>query len=548
MHSNRYKISLTIIFILIFLSSLVAASQKFKNKYYGRSYALVVGINKYPATAWQNLDNAQKGAAAFKSMLENHGFNVTTLYDEQATRANILAKINEITSRAHKEDRFLFYFAGHGQKKKTQGFLVPHDGHNTEFNSYIPLRNIIQTAKRVDAKHQLYVMDACYAGFIKTRGGASRTSKKDPKYLQIVTSVISRKAITAGAKNQEVLDSGGPGGHSPFTGHFLQAIQKGKADGNGDGFVTLSEIHNYLLPNATSDYSQPAQTSLPGDDDGLFVFISEIGATQKFNQIKTGGKKRKKTKKGIENPATKDAKKEKYSETLTAADWLDKGDETVDVNYAIECYTNAIKLYPNFNEAYFNRAIAYEDLADSELDELPVNEALPERMRKLFLLAIKDYQKVLELDPTDTDCHFNLGALYFELERYDQALSAFNNALKYDPEDTYAYTYRGDVYLAQQKDDKAFADYKKAIQIDPEDGYLFYDRGEAYLSLGQFTNAIRDFNEAIKRISDEPDFYDARAEAYEEVGKLQNAEADRKKADTLYDQEEQLDSGEYDEQ
>jgi len=41
------------------------------------------------------------------------------------------------------------------------------------------------------------------------------------------------------------------------------------------------------------------------------------------------------------------------------------------VHYAIECYTNAIKLYPDFEEAYFNRAIAYEDLADSKLEDLP---------------------------------------------------------------------------------------------------------------------------------------------------------------------------------
>jgi len=56
---------------------------------------------------------------------------------------------------------------------------------------------------------------------------------------------------------------------------------------------------------------------------------------------------------------------------LTAADWLDKGNEGEDVHYAIECYTNAIKLYPDFEEAYFNRAIAYEDLADSKLEDLP---------------------------------------------------------------------------------------------------------------------------------------------------------------------------------
>ncbi len=522
MQTTRLYAFICAILSSVLFISISSAQGKFSLSYYGKSYALVVGINQYPSPSWETLENAGKGARAVAAMLSNHGFEVTTLYDAEATRNDILANLNTIISRAQKEDRFLFYFAGHGEKQNTTGYLIPYDGNN--FDSYLSLQEITNAAKKLSAKHQLYVMDACYAGFIKTRGGASAAlAPKDPRYLQKVTGAISKRALTAGGKNQKVLDSGGPDGHSPFTGYFLQGVQKGKADGNGDGFITLAEIHNYLLPNASNDYSDPQDTSLPGDDDGMFVFASEIGATQNFAANKPmGGKMRAKTKKQIGNPIYKDEQKQ-YGDTLSAMDWLDKGDETESIDYAIECYSNAIRLYPNFTEAYYNRALTYEELAESDLD----NSA------GLFLKAIEDYRKVLELDPGDVDCYFNIGALYHEMKRLPEALQAFNQALEIYPEDTYSLTYRGDVYLEMHMTEAAFGDYNRALSIDPDDGYLYFDRGDAYLYLEKYDNAINDLNKAISLIPDEADFYYARGEAFEAIGQMDKAENDHRRGDEL---------------
>lgn len=524
---------------LLVIQTVHAASSPgtFKNKFYGESYALIVGINDYSSPKWPSLDSAIKGADALKAMLETHNFKVEHLYDADASKANILAKVNEIMSKAGKQDRFLFYFAGHGARdqSKVNGYLVPQGG--TDYSDYIPLVDIVNLAKKVDAKHQLYILDACYAGFIKTRGGPGMNTK-DPLYLQKATSEIARMAITSGGKNEKVLDSGGPNGHSPFTGHFLMGIQKGVADGNGDGYVTLSEIHNYLLPNASNYESTPSKTSLPGDDDGMFVFLSEIGATKKFKVIKTGGKSRSKAKKGIENPYMEKSEKIQYAKQLSAADWMAKGDDAEYTKDAIKYYTNAINLYPGFKEAYFNRAIEYEDQADSEIEELKDDESYTSSIRKSFSKAIEDYKKVLEFDPYDVDCYFNMGALYYEIEKYDEALKAFDKAIEIDPQDTYSYTYRGDVYLEQERDDLAFADYKKAIQIDPEDGYLYYDRGDAYIVIEEYDLAIDDLSQAISLYPDEADFYEARAEAYEALEFYDQANEDRRKAKQLsYKQE-----------
>jgi len=526
---------LLVVFLIIQTVCAAPAPDTFKNKFYGKSYALIVGINDYSSPKWPKLDSAIKGADAFKTMLENHNFVIEHLYDANASKTNILAKVDEIMAKAKKEDRFIFYFAGHGARdqSKVNGYLVPQSGN--DYPDYIPLVDIVNLAKKVDAKHQLYILDACYAGFIKTRGGPGMNTK-DPLYLQKATSEIARMAITSGGKNEKVLDSGGPNGHSPFTGHFLMGIQKGVADGNGDGYVTLSEIHNYLLPNASNYESTPSKTTLPGDDDGMFVFLSEIGATKKFKIVKTGGKTRSKAKKGIENPFLEKTEKIQYSKQLSAADWMAKGDEAEFFEDAIVYYTNAINLYPHFKEAYYNRAIEYEDQGDATIEELDDDESNDAEIRTSFSNAIKDYKKVLEFDPYDVDCLFNMGALYYELENYEEALSAFNRAIEIDPEDTYSYTFRGDVYLEQERDDLAFADYKKALQIDPEDGYLYYDRGDAYIVIKEYDLAIDDFTQAITLYPDEADFYEARSVAYEELEMYDMADDDKRKADQLFDE------------
>jgi uncharacterized caspase-like protein len=104
-----------------------------------------------------------------------------------------------------------------------------------------------QSEKMGNAKHQLFIMDACYGGLLGTRAGGVDPSI--PNYLREVTRRVARQIITAGGKDQQVVD-GGPGGHSVFTAYLLEGLRDGLADANGDGFVTFSELAAYLVPKS----------------------------------------------------------------------------------------------------------------------------------------------------------------------------------------------------------------------------------------------------------------------------------------------------------
>jgi hypothetical protein len=72
-------------------------------------------MDHYPSVKWPQLNYAKKDAEGVVNFLRSQGFEVMTLYDEQATKTEIIAKLqNELAPRVKKDDRVLFFFAGHG--------------------------------------------------------------------------------------------------------------------------------------------------------------------------------------------------------------------------------------------------------------------------------------------------------------------------------------------------------------------------------------------------------------------------------------------------
>ncbi len=78
-------------------------------------YALLVGINKYPGNALNGCVNDVKHLRDM--LIANFGFaadNILMLTDEDATRANILAKLDGFSAKLHPNDLFVFAYSGHG--------------------------------------------------------------------------------------------------------------------------------------------------------------------------------------------------------------------------------------------------------------------------------------------------------------------------------------------------------------------------------------------------------------------------------------------------
>jgi len=248
---------------------------------YGKSYALVIGASDYKY--WPKLPGVKRDVVLVKAALEKHGFVVTTVMDP--TRGDYDQAMRSFISKYGQDqsNRLLFYYAGHGHTIKgaqgpEMGYMIPVDAplpgkdRGKLRAAAISMLEVEIYAKQIDAKHALFVFDSCFSGSIfgLTRAIPAAISDKTTKPV--------RQFITAGAADQEVPDD------SVFRRQFVAGLA-GEADLNHDGYVTGSELSQYL-EYTVINYTRGAQTPQYGKirdpflDKGDFVFFLPESARQ----------------------------------------------------------------------------------------------------------------------------------------------------------------------------------------------------------------------------------------------------------------------------
>jgi len=246
-------------------------------RFYRKSFAVVVGINEYEK--WPVLEFGIADAKAVKARLEQERFDdITVILDRQATQRRILTALYDyLPKKVQRDDRVVFYFAGHGQTHDLpnggkEGYIIPVDAGVDNYTSTgISMDQIRGLSSRIAAKHIIYIMDSCYSGLGFSRGMIT-VSPELEGYLGKISSMRAVQIITAGGKGEQVQEKEG---HGLFTTYFLKALE-GSGDFNKDNVVTGTELGAYLRP-AVSNASNQAQTPLYGRLEGEGEFLFFIG-------------------------------------------------------------------------------------------------------------------------------------------------------------------------------------------------------------------------------------------------------------------------------
>ena len=247
---------------------------------YDNSYALIIGIDKYENVP--NLDYAVSDANSIASLLkDNFNFpskNVKVLLNNEATYLNIRESLDEISSLAKENDRVLIFFAGHGLTNDLpgggeMGYILPIDGKRDKlFATSIPMEDMKRISSMSQSKHMLFLIDACYGGLAAT--GARGLSSTTPNFIDKITSDKSRQIITAGGRGEQVIEKS-EWGHSAFTMNLIRGLKNGKADFNGDGYITADELGLFLKDKVSIDSGnqQTPQSRRYTSQEGEFVFV-----------------------------------------------------------------------------------------------------------------------------------------------------------------------------------------------------------------------------------------------------------------------------------
>ena len=109
-----------------------------------------------------------------------------------------------------------------------------------------------------------------------------------------------------------------------------------------------------------------------------------------------------------------------------------------------------------------------------------------------------NFQKQLEINPYDEFAYNNLGRVYWNERKYDDAVKAFNKQIENSPLDKFAHANLGAMYSEWHKYDEAVPELEKAVSLTPDNPELQVSLGDAYLNLGQDDKALATFDHAVE--------------------------------------------------
>jgi tetratricopeptide (TPR) repeat protein len=196
-------------------------------------------------------------------------------------------------------------------------------------------------------------------------------------------------------------------------------------------------------------------------------------------------------------------------------------EEQIAVHFAsINDYSAKIEREPNNADFYFGRALDFMLVQD-------------------FTEAIRNFDRVIELDHSHTQAYFNRAVVRYKQMEYNRSQSAstyedlntmsiqfgknqsssspipsketknlqdeygheqivmdYNIVIQENPEFIYSYYNRGNMRCVQRDFRAAIADYNESILRDPEFAEAYFNRGLARLSMGDANRGIADLSKA----------------------------------------------------
>ena len=165
-----------------------------------------------------------------------------------------------------------------------------------------------------------------------------------------------------------------------------------------------------------------------------------------------------------------------------ASEWFDKGyaaNEAKNYEQAIEYYSNAVRLKPNYPNAFNNRGVAKKELGKHSE-------------------AIVDYDQAIRLKPDYANAYSNRGWSKYILGRKTEAIIDYDQAIRLKPDFAIAFNNRGVVKRELGKHSEAITDFDEAIRLDPKYPQSYANKGCSLVALGKYGAAIDSIREAEK--------------------------------------------------
>lgn len=156
-------------------------------------------------------------------------------------------------------------------------------------------------------------------------------------------------------------------------------------------------------------------------------------------------------------------------------------------------------------QGFYNDALSMYNMDTTSLNAM-IDLALALQLLPKIDEAIDMYKRIIAKDPTNAYMYNNLGFLYDENGRYQEALDLLDEGLRREnPKDPnyergmygYMHSNRGFAKFKLGDTKGALKDFEKGIEMAPTNSYVYKNRALTYISMRKFDEACKDLNTAI---------------------------------------------------
>jgi formylglycine-generating enzyme required for sulfatase activity len=234
-------------------------------------YAVLIGVETYDTSTFNNLQFAADDAVALSMQLERLGFKTMTMTSESesarlrpTTPKKIIDVIEAVGRSCAKDDTLVIALSGHGVQFSDEELLptgvretyfCPSDASIGDKSTLLRISSIVDAMNQTKASRKLLLVDACQENVLSSQG-----QKKGGKVIDLGSVHESRRTVPGGiailfsCSDKQFSWEHPPLGHSVFTYHVIEYL-RGSAQARyyDEGKIELNGLVSYVGKN-TNDY------------------------------------------------------------------------------------------------------------------------------------------------------------------------------------------------------------------------------------------------------------------------------------------------------
>jgi uncharacterized caspase-like protein len=248
-----------------------------------RRRALIVANFKYQDPGLRHLTAPAQDAKELARVLSNPligGFEVETIENARSAVVSHVVEEFFVFSDPRPGDLLLFYFSGHGvTDEEGQLYLATTDTQlvrqSVRRASAVGAGFINSVMQRSRARRQVLILDCCHSGAFAE---GMRIKGVPLAGLDTHFQGKGRMVLTASTSAQFSMEGTSEAGGQPsvYTRILVRGLETGEADRDGDGWVNLDELHDYLLYHVRAEAPQQTPTKSGYLEGQLYIARSAV--------------------------------------------------------------------------------------------------------------------------------------------------------------------------------------------------------------------------------------------------------------------------------